>query len=124
VGINVELKRITKGLAVAAENEKPKSSKGELTLLLLPSPIQMPTYSDHIFTKVGNFIVKWFVGLVFNLLPFIASLIITFKTNELISNKFIFVWDVICVSVMLITFVATFFSYSSSKYFESYESAV
>jgi len=124
VKINISLKKVTKSGMIPIEDEEPKSSSGVLSLLLLPSPIQMSNYGDNIISTVGNYIVKWFVGLVFNLFPYLTSLLITFKTLELISNRYIFIWDIICTSVMLMAFISTFFSYLSSKKYKSYESAV
>lgn len=124
IKINVALKKITKFSPIAIDQEKTNTSKVSLSLFLLPSPIQMPTYSENYFTKVGNFIVKWFVGLVFNLFPFVTTFIITLKANNFLNNKIILVWDIVCILIMLITFLSTFFNFYLSENYESYESAV
>ena len=123
IKINNQLKDITRGTMLFDDKEL-KSTKGKISLLLLPSPIQMPTYSNNRFTKIGNYLIKWFVGIVFNLFPFITSLLIIIKTQDLLGNILILIWNIVCITIMLVSFISTYINYSTSTVYEAYGKAV
>ncbi len=77
----------------------------------LPSPLHvrgsMDTSSLHLLSRG---LVDVFVGLVFNVVPYITIIFVTIKSFTLSHNKYFLYWNISCVVIMLASFISTIFA--------------
>ena len=48
-----------------------------------------------------------FIGAVFTTIPFASSIFITIRAYELLGSVWVLIWDIICISIMLLTIIFT-----------------
>jgi hypothetical protein len=75
--------------------------------LFLPTPLHMRYYSDSYVSELSSAIVSIFVGVIFSLLPFVITIFITIKSNSLINNTYLLIWNIITISTMLLALLSS-----------------
>jgi len=115
--------RVSKALKDFKETGKIPPKEGStnfrslpLRLLFLPTPLH-PRIGDYSETAIlSKAIVDIFVGLVFTLLPYFAIVFILIKSYMIKSNISLFIWNWICVVIMLLAFIGAILEIQKVKH--------
>lgn len=82
--------------------------------ILLPSPLN--TSRLYFTSSISRKFVDVFVGLVFNILPYYTMIFISAKSYQLSNNIYTSIWNIVCTSVMLISFLSILISSSKRQF--------
>ena len=105
-----QLNAMEKGESLKAFSHYQDAFGVPLRFILLPLPLHPGGYSVLKTSRFAKKCVDYFVGFVFNGFPYLAVGYVVVKSFNLLDNKVLLAWNLLCITVMLLAFVSTIFS--------------